>query len=108
MTRFAQLATKREIIIICIGVSALIAEFILLEGAFGISLPSDRDSAVSSLEVKTKGTELHFITRNRRFTVSISGQMILIASRWFFENCSSWTGQTALKDHPMRQSLSKP
>ena len=69
MTRFAQLATKREIIIICIGVSALVAEFILLEGTFGVSLPSDRDSAVSSLEIKTKGTELHFITRNRRFTV---------------------------------------
>jgi len=68
MTRFAPLATKGEIII-CIGVSALVAEFLLLEGTLGVSLPSDRDSAVSSLEIKTKGTELHFITRNRRFTV---------------------------------------
>lgn len=66
--RLAQLATKREIII-CIGVGALIAEFILLEGTLGVSLPSDRNSAVSSVEVKTKGTERHFITRNRQFNV---------------------------------------
>jgi hypothetical protein len=69
MMRFADLASKRVLIIIGIAFGALVAEFILLEGTIGISLPSDRYSAVSSLETKTKGTELHFITRNRRFTV---------------------------------------
>jgi hypothetical protein len=48
---------------------ALIAEFVLLEGTLGVSLPKDRNSAVSTLEIKVKGTEPHFITRNRRFTV---------------------------------------
>ena len=50
-------------------VIALIAEFVLLEGTLGVSLPKDRNSAVSRLEIKVKGTEQHFITRNRRFTV---------------------------------------
>jgi hypothetical protein len=48
---------------------ALIAEFVVLEGTLGVSLPKDRNSAVSSVEIKEKGTEQHFITRNRRFTV---------------------------------------
>jgi hypothetical protein len=50
-------------------VFALIAEFVLLEGTLGVSLPKDRNSAVSRLEIKVKGTEQHFITWNRRFTV---------------------------------------
>lgn len=54
-------------LIVLIG--ALVAEFFLLEGTIGISLPSDRNSALSTLEIKAKGTGLHFITRNKRFTV---------------------------------------
>lgn len=50
-------------------VGALVAEFLLLEGTMGISFPSDRNSALSTLEIKTKRAELHFITRNKRFTV---------------------------------------
>jgi hypothetical protein len=52
-----------------IGVSALLAEFLVLEGAIGISGPSDRYSALSRLEISVKGTSLHFITRNSRFSV---------------------------------------
>jgi hypothetical protein len=48
---------------------ALIAEFFVLEGTVGISLPGDRGSTVSSYEILEKGTELHFITRKQRFTI---------------------------------------
>lgn len=69
MTKFANLATKRVFVIIGIFLSALIAEFFFLEGTIGIGRPSDRYSALSSLEIKVQGRELHFITRNKRFTV---------------------------------------
>lgn len=69
MTKFANLATKRVFVIIGIFLSALIAEFLILEGTIGIGRPSDRYSALSSLEIKVQGRELHFITRNKRFTV---------------------------------------
>lgn len=68
MMRFPQLAAKRALIIACIVFGALVGEFIFLEGTAGVSLPSDRYSAVSSLAVKTKGTRLHFITTNQRFS----------------------------------------
>jgi hypothetical protein len=48
---------------------ALIVEFFILEAGVGISLPFDRGSAVSSYEVREKGKELHFITRNKRFSI---------------------------------------
>jgi hypothetical protein len=48
---------------------ALIAEFVLLEGTLGVSLPQDRSSAISKVEIKEKGIGLHYITQNRRFTV---------------------------------------
>jgi hypothetical protein len=48
---------------------ALIAEFAILEDVHGISLPSHRGSAVSSYEIRQKGKELHFITRNKRFNI---------------------------------------
>jgi len=49
----------------------MIAEFFFLEGTAGVSLPEDRYSAVSTLDIKVKGSggEDHFITRNNRFTV---------------------------------------
>jgi hypothetical protein len=50
-------------------VVALLLEFIVLEGTLGISWPKDRYSAVSRLEVNVKGTDIHYITQNKRFTV---------------------------------------
>jgi hypothetical protein len=50
-------------------VIVVIVEFVLLEGTVGVSLPQDRNSAISRLEMSGKGTELHFITQNKRFTV---------------------------------------
>jgi len=63
------LATKRVFVIAGIVFAVLIAEFLILEGTIGISLPSDRNSALSTLEIKEQGRELHFITRNKRFSV---------------------------------------
>jgi hypothetical protein len=48
---------------------ALIVEFVLLEGLIGVSLPMERGSAVSSFEIREKGTESHFLTRNKRFSI---------------------------------------
>lgn len=50
-------------------VPALIAEFLLLVGTVGVSLPWDRYSAVSTLKIETNLSRLHFITDNKRFTV---------------------------------------
>jgi hypothetical protein len=61
--------TKSAFVTGGIVVAALIAEFVILEGTIGVSLPSDRYSAVSTLEISSKRTGLHFITRNKRFTV---------------------------------------
>ena len=61
--------SKRFIGIGAIVVGALLAEFLVLEGTVGISAPSDRYSALSHLEISTKGLDLHFITRNTRFTL---------------------------------------
>jgi hypothetical protein len=66
---FPNFNAKRVFVITLIVAGALLAEFLVLEGAVGISLPSDRYSALSRLEIKTKGTELHFIAQNHRFTV---------------------------------------
>lgn len=61
---------KKPVFILAVALpAALIAEFVTLEGVFGISLPSDRGSAVSSYEIREKRTELHFITRNKRFSI---------------------------------------
>jgi hypothetical protein len=62
-------ASKRFVGTGAIVVGALLAEFLVLEGTVGISAPSDRYSALSRLEIGVKGTSLHFITRNNRFTV---------------------------------------
>ena len=62
-------AKKPVLVFSAVLAVALVAEFVLLEGTLGVSLPKDRNSAVSTLETKMKGTEPQFITRNRRFTV---------------------------------------
>jgi len=67
MEEFVTVARKPVFILTVI--LALIAEFVILEGVVGISLPSDRGSVVSSYETREKGTELHFITRNKRFSI---------------------------------------
>ena len=51
-----------------IVLGALAVEFFVLESTIGISRPSDRHSAVSSGEIKVENLEIHFITRNHRFT----------------------------------------
>lgn len=69
MSRIAAVIRKPVFILAVILPLALIAEFVFLEGLLGISLPSDRGSAISSYEIREKGTELHFITKNKRFSI---------------------------------------
>ena len=69
MSRFAAVLRKPWFIVGVILPVALISEFFVLEGFFGITLPSDRGTAVSSYEIRERGTELHFITRNARFSI---------------------------------------
>jgi hypothetical protein len=88
--QFKRFATKRVFVISSVVLSALIAEFFILEGTVGISLPSDRHSALSSVEFKVKGMEQHVIMRNKRFTaVDIltphgSGREALVLRESFF------------------------
>jgi hypothetical protein len=69
MSPFAKVLRKPAIVFPVILVAALVVEFFLLEGTLGVSLPSDRDAATSRIDIKVKGTEPHFITLNKRFTV---------------------------------------
>jgi hypothetical protein len=69
MSRLTAVIRKPAFILAVILPVALIAEFVVLEGVHGISLPSDRGSAISSYEIHQKGKELHFITRNARFSI---------------------------------------
>ena len=45
-------------------VGIALAEFFVLEGTFGISLPSDRHSALSTAEIRTQALETHYVTHN--------------------------------------------
>ncbi len=67
--QFPNLNAKAVGLIILIVVGALVVEFLILEGTIGVSLPADRYSAASTLEMKVKALEKHFVTRNNRFTV---------------------------------------
>jgi hypothetical protein len=69
MSRLAAIIRKPIFILAVILPVALIAELMALEGLSGISLPQDRGSAISSYEIREKGTELHFITRNKQFRI---------------------------------------
>jgi hypothetical protein len=69
MSRLTAVVRKPAFILAVILPVALVAEFVVLEGVHGISLPSARGSAVSSYEIRQKGKELHFITRNKRFSI---------------------------------------
>lgn len=69
MSRIVAVIRKPVFIFAVVFPVGLIMEFVLLEGLLGISFPSDRGSATSSYEVREKGAELHFITRNKRFSI---------------------------------------
>ncbi len=69
MSWFIRVLKKPVFIFVVVLPVALIAEFLVLEGFLGISFPSDRGSAVSSYEIREKGTDVHFITRNKRFSI---------------------------------------
>ncbi len=67
--RLANLSTRQIFAIVSLVVGALIAEFFILEGTIGVVEPSNRNSALSSVEIRREGFEIHFVTRNRRFSV---------------------------------------
>jgi hypothetical protein len=69
MSRIAAIIKKPIFILVIILPAALIAEFAALEGLSGISLPPDRGSATSSYEIRMKGTEEHYVTKNMHFTI---------------------------------------
>lgn len=69
MSQFGKLFKKPTFLFAVILPIALIVEFVLLEGLVGLSLPTDRGSAVSSFEIREKGTAVHFITHNKRFSL---------------------------------------
>jgi len=69
MSRLLTIISKPLFIFVVILPIAVMAELLILEGLVGISLPSDRGSAVSSYEIQEKGKELHYITRNKRFSI---------------------------------------
>lgn len=71
MSQFVKVLRKPALVFPVILVIALIVEFAVLEGTLGVSLPSDRNSAVSRIDIKVRGNEgaQHFITLNKRFTV---------------------------------------
>jgi hypothetical protein len=68
MSRLAEVLKKPVFIFTVILPLALIAEFVILVGSVGVSLPSDRSSAVSTYEIR-EGLRTHFITRNKRFSI---------------------------------------
>jgi len=69
MSRFGAVVKKPVFMLTVVLPFALIAEFVILEAGLGLSLPSDRGSAISSYEIREKGTETHYITRNKRFSI---------------------------------------
>jgi hypothetical protein len=69
MSRFSEVVRKPVFILGVIFPLALVGELVALEGLVGISFPSDRGSGISSYEIREKGQELHFITRNTRFSI---------------------------------------
>ena len=70
MSRMTAAIKRPGFVLFVILPVALVLEFFLLVGTLGISLPSSRGSAVSSYEIREKGTGRHFITRNKRFVIA--------------------------------------
>jgi len=69
MSRFRNFIKNPRFMFAVILPLALITEAVILEGVVGISLPRDRGSAVSSYEIRAKGSEDHYITRNKQFSI---------------------------------------
>jgi len=67
--KFMSPTAKQVLVIGSIVLGALVAEFFILEGTVGIVMPSNRHSAMSSVEIRDKGLEINFVTRNNRFSV---------------------------------------
>ena len=107
MSQFAKV--KKPVFVFSLLAMALIVEFILLEGIVGVSLPQDRNSAVSSLEIKTKGTSLHFITRNKRFIVVdlVTANGSRLSWRWSCANLSCGDRKDSLRVPRMLPLLSR-
>jgi hypothetical protein len=63
------LSIRRAAFVALIVLVVAVAEFLVFEATVGVGLPSDRNSALSTLEIKARGTDIHFITQNKRFTV---------------------------------------
>lgn len=68
MRRFLAVLRKPVILFVVILPMASLAELFALEGTIGISLPSDRGSGLSSYEIRERGGEVHFVTRNKHFS----------------------------------------
>jgi hypothetical protein len=73
-------------------VAVALAELFVLEGTFGISLPSDRHSAISTVEIRTQALETHYVTHNRRFTVVenapgtiVNGEPLVLRQHFFVD-----------------------
>jgi hypothetical protein len=67
--RFTDRLSKRALVTIAAFAAALIAEFLILEGTLGVSLPSDRYSARSTVKITDRGLERNFAILNQRFSV---------------------------------------
>jgi hypothetical protein len=64
-----QILSKHTLLLLGLAFGIVVAEFFLLEGTMGISLPGDRSPALSRVTVKLKGTQIHYTTDNKRFSV---------------------------------------
>jgi hypothetical protein len=64
--QFTNLASKRAFALIV--VMAIAGGLALLKASTGIPVPY-RNSATSTIEIKRQGNEIHFITRNTRFSM---------------------------------------
>lgn len=69
MSRFRGFVKNPTFMFAVILPLAVIVEAVILEGTIGISLPQDRGSAVSTYEIRAKGSEQHYITRNKQFSI---------------------------------------
>jgi hypothetical protein len=83
---FSNISAKQLRSSILLILAALIAEFFILKGTIGISLPSDRYHATSSVEIWPTGLDQHFITRNYRFSVVGSGTKTVVLREYFFSD----------------------
>jgi hypothetical protein len=69
VSRFGAVVRKPVFILTVVLPFALTAEFVILEAGLRLSLPSDRGSATSTYEIRQKGIDTHYVTRNKRFSI---------------------------------------